>query len=130
MRSDRVGTRMTVGELSRLTGVRVKTLREYTDLALIHTLGRSPANYRLYDGDALWCVRFIGELRGLGLTVAEIREPAARADGAEQPVGSHLAELLDRSRERLRLGVPRLRERRRRAADPGADREVRGRTPG
>ncbi|WP_234353228.1 MerR family transcriptional regulator [Streptomyces ardesiacus] len=83
MHPDRVGTRMTVGELSRLTGVPVKTLREYTDLGLIYTLGRSPANYRLYNGDALWCVRFIGELRGLGLTVAEIRElTAARADGA------------------------------------------------
>lgn len=93
---------MTVGELSRRTGVPVKALREYTDLGLIYTLGRSPSNYRLYDTDALWCVHFIGELRGLGLTVAEIHElTAAWADGAEQPVGSHLAELLHRSRERL-----------------------------
>ncbi|GAA3246110.1 MerR family transcriptional regulator [Streptomyces labedae] len=93
---------MTVGELSRRTGVRVKALREYTDLGLIYTLGRSPANYRLYDADALWCVRFIGELRGLGLTVAEIRElTAAWTDSSGHPVGSHLAELLHRSRERL-----------------------------
>lgn len=48
-------------------------------------------------------MRFIGELRGLGLTVAEIRElTAAWADGRVRPVGSHLAELLHRSRERLR----------------------------
>ncbi|MFI0107887.1 MerR family transcriptional regulator [Streptomyces globisporus] len=93
---------MTVGELSRRTGVPVKALREYTDSGLIYTLGRSPANYRLYDTDALWCVRFIGELRGLGLTVAEIRElTAAWSDGDGKPVGSHLAELLHRSRERL-----------------------------
>ncbi|MEU2607698.1 MerR family transcriptional regulator [Streptomyces albus] len=93
---------MTVGELSRRTGVTVKALREYTDFGLIYTLGRSPAGYRLYDTDAVWCVRFIGELRGLGLTVAEIRElTAARADGAGQSVGSRLADLLHRSRERL-----------------------------
>ncbi|EGX54844.1 MerR family transcriptional regulator [Streptomyces zinciresistens K42] len=84
----------------------VKALREYTDLGLIYTLGRSPANYRLYDTDALWCVRLIGELRGLGLTVAEIRElTAGWADGAGQPVGSHLAALLSRSRERVRQRI-------------------------
>ncbi|MFI0486751.1 MerR family transcriptional regulator [Actinomadura sp. 9N215] len=96
---------MTVGELSRRTGVPVKTLREYTDLGLIYSLGRSPAGYRLFDTDALWCVRFIGELRGLGLTVAEIVQLATTADAAAggngEPIGSHLAELLQRSRRRL-----------------------------
>ncbi|AXK34375.1 MerR family transcriptional regulator [Streptomyces armeniacus] len=97
---------MTVGDLSRQTGVTVKALREYTDLGLIYTLGRSPANYRLYDTDALWCVRFIGELRGLGLTVAEIRDlTTAYLDSPDRPVGSHLAELLHRSRERLRQRI-------------------------
>ncbi|MFK4106062.1 MerR family DNA-binding transcriptional regulator [Streptomyces sp. NPDC019531] len=48
---------MTIGELSQRTGVPVRTLRKYTDLGLIHTLGRSPANYRLFDTDALWCGR-------------------------------------------------------------------------
>ncbi|KUO19248.1 hypothetical protein AQJ91_19910 [Streptomyces dysideae] len=52
-----VSRSMTVGELSRRTGVPVQTLREYTDLGLIYTLGRSSANYRLYTTDALWCVR-------------------------------------------------------------------------
>lgn len=94
---------MTVGELSRQTGVPVKTLREYTDLGLIYTLGRSPANYRFYAADALWCVRFIGELRGPGLTVAEIRQLATTpSDTTGRPAGSHLAELLHRSRERVR----------------------------
>ncbi|MEV6959384.1 MerR family transcriptional regulator [Streptomyces sp. NPDC051207] len=93
---------MTVGELSRRTGVPVKTLREYTDLGLIYTLGRSPANYRLYAADALWCVRFIGRLRGLGLTVAEIRRLATTpSDATGRPAGAHLADLLRRSRERV-----------------------------
>lgn len=92
---------MTIGQLSHRTGVPVKTLREYTDLGLIYTLGRSPANYRLFDTDALWCVRWIGELRGLGLTVAEIRElTTAWLDGDGPPTGSRLAQLLRRSRER------------------------------
>jgi DNA-binding transcriptional MerR regulator len=97
---------MTVGELSRRTGVTVKTLRAYTDLGLIYTLGRSPANYRLFNADALWCVRFIGELRGLGLTVAEIRELArAGLDGTGRPTGPRLAQLLRRSRERAQRRI-------------------------
>ena len=54
---------MTVGELSRRTGVPIKNLREYTDTGLIYTVGRSPSNYRLYDADALWCVRRIAALQ-------------------------------------------------------------------
>jgi MerR family copper efflux transcriptional regulator len=51
-----VRTAMTVGELSRRSGVPVKALRDYTDWGLIETLGRSAGNYRLYTSDALWCV--------------------------------------------------------------------------
>ncbi|MET9835776.1 MerR family transcriptional regulator [Streptomyces sp. NPDC006385] len=44
---------MTAGELSRRTGAPVRTLREYTGLGLICTLGRSPANYRHFTEDWL-----------------------------------------------------------------------------
>lgn len=33
---------MTVGELSRRTGVPIKTLRTYADTGLVHTVGRGP----------------------------------------------------------------------------------------
>lgn len=65
---------MTVGTLSRRTGVPVKLLREYEDAGLIYTAGRSEGNYRLFDDEALWCVEVITSMRGLGLTLAEIRE--------------------------------------------------------
>ncbi len=67
---------MTIGGLSRQTGVPVKTLREYEDLGLIYTVGRSAGNYRLFNAEALWCVGVVGTLRALGLTLAEIRELA------------------------------------------------------
>ncbi|MBT2419387.1 MerR family transcriptional regulator [Streptomyces sp. ISL-22] len=95
---------MTVGELSRHTGVPVKALREYTDLGLIYTLGRSAANYRLFTADALWCVRWIGQLRDLGLTVAEIRQlTTAYLDG--QPFGPALAKHLRTARKRLQARI-------------------------
>lgn len=91
---------MTVGELSRRTGVSVKNLRQYTDWGLIYSVGRSGAGYRLFASDALRCIDLIGRLRGLGLTVAEIRE-LCRSRRAGQSVGPLLAEQLRVSRARI-----------------------------
>src|SRR6476620_2912486 len=69
------GALMTIGTLARRTGVPVKTLREYEDLGLIYTVGRSAGNYRLFGDEALWCVGVVTTLRSLGLTLSEIVEP-------------------------------------------------------
>jgi DNA-binding transcriptional MerR regulator len=94
---------MTVGELSRRTGITVKAVRQYTDWGLVTTLGRSHANYRLFTADALWCLQQITALRDLGLTLAEIRELAAAA--GNRPVGPMLAQFLDRARGRLQARI-------------------------
>jgi hypothetical protein len=56
-------TVMTIGTLSRRTGVPVKTLRAYEDMGLIYTAGRSAGNYRLFGEEALWCASVVGGLR-------------------------------------------------------------------
>lgn len=92
---------MTIGTLSRRTAVPVKTLREYEDLGLIYTVGRSAGNYRLFGEEALWCVGVVGTLRGLGLTLVEIQELAARYLGrADEPIGPRLAQVLRAVRAR------------------------------
>ncbi len=79
---------MTIGTLSRRTGVSVKTLRAYEDMGLIYTLGRSPGNYRLFGEEALWCVGVVSGLRTLGLTLEEIRDLAsAYLQPADDPAG-------------------------------------------
>lgn len=95
------GTVITIGDLARRTGVRVKTLRRHVDMGLIYTRGRSPAGYRLFDEDALWCVQVIRTLRALGLTESEIQQLAASHDECTDLVGPHLARLLERSRARV-----------------------------
>jgi MerR family copper efflux transcriptional regulator len=109
---------MTVGELSRRTGVPTKNLRAYTDWGLIYSVGRTAANYRPYDVEALWCVGAITELRQLGLTLAEIREFGAgyRARIGE-PIGPRLAQMLDRSRARVEQQIAELEEVRRHIDD-------------
>ncbi|MGH3797936.1 MAG: MerR family transcriptional regulator [Pseudonocardiaceae bacterium] len=106
---------MTIGALSRRTGVPVKALREYEDAGLIYTVGRSSGNYRLFDDTALWCVGTIGTLRALGLTLAEIRELTAVYLGRpDEPIGPHLAELLRAARTRTDAQITELERRRQR----------------
>jgi MerR family transcriptional regulator, copper efflux regulator len=64
---------LTIGQLSRRTGVPIKVLRDYEDLGFLYTLGRSESNYRLFGEEALWCVQVIQGLRSLGLTLKEIQ---------------------------------------------------------
>ena len=115
---------MTIGDLSRRTGVPVKALRKYEDMGLIYTAGRSPGNYRLFDEEALWCVGVIGSLRGLGLTLAEIRELSEiYLVRTEDPIGPRLAAVLLAARGRVRPDQ-------RAAAASGEDRRLRGRPCG
>lgn len=106
---------MTIGELSRRTGMPVKALREYEGMGLIYTVGRSSGNYRLFDDSALWCVEVIRALRSLGLTVAEIKEIAGIYLGQpDQPIGPHLACRLRGARARVNARIDELQQLRRR----------------
>ena len=64
---------LTIGQLSRRTGVPIKVLRDYEDLGFLYTLGRSESNYRLFGEEVVWCVQVIQGLRSLGLTLKEIQ---------------------------------------------------------
>ena len=103
---------MTIGTLSRRTGVSVKTLRSYEDLGLIYTVGRSEGNYRLFGDEALWCVAVVGVLRDLGLTLAEIQELArAYLDDTGNFDGPRLAAVLAAARTRTETRIAELTER-------------------
>jgi MerR family copper efflux transcriptional regulator len=83
-----IGGLMTVGQLARRTGLSHKAIRELEDRGLIYSAGRSEANYRLFDDTALWCVGAIGELRSLGLTLAEIEQlHGLHLEHPDRPVG-------------------------------------------
>lgn len=93
---------MTVGELSARTGLSAKVIRELEGRGLIYSAGRSASNYRLFDESALWCAATIRNLRTLGLTIKEIEKLADRYLGQpEDPIGPHLARLLDMVEHRI-----------------------------
>jgi MerR family copper efflux transcriptional regulator len=102
---------MTVGALSRRTGVPVKALRGYEDAGLIYSCGRSPGNYRLFDDEALWCVELIRGLRAVGLTLAEINDLAgAYLRRRDKLIGPRLATMVTASRARAEARIAELRE--------------------
>lgn len=97
---------MTVGQLSQRTGLSNKAIRELEGRGLIYSTGRSESGYRLFDENALWCVGAIGELRSLGLTIAEIEElHATYLKNSERPTGPRLAEMLEGAQLRLRARI-------------------------
>jgi MerR family copper efflux transcriptional regulator len=96
------GQLMTVGELARRTKLSIKAVREYEALGLIYSAGRSESNYRLFDESALWCAQVISTLRSLGLTIKEIdRLGSLYLSRPEDPIGPHVAGLLDRAEQRI-----------------------------
>ena len=109
--TSRPSTVMTIGALSRRTGVPVKALREYEDMGLIYTIGRSAGNYRLFDDEALWCVAVVTTLRGLGMTMAEIGDLAVNyLQRSDEPIGPRMAEVLHAVRARTENRIAGLRE--------------------
>jgi MerR family copper efflux transcriptional regulator len=97
---------MTIGQLSRRTGVSIKVLRTYEDLGFLYTWGRSEGNYRLFGEETEWCVQVVQGLRSLGLTLKEIQALVARsAERPGEPINAQLeaslAQVLARVEERL-----------------------------
>jgi DNA-binding transcriptional MerR regulator len=71
--------RLAIGEVSRRTGVPVKTLRFYSDQGLLTPAERSPRNgYRLYGAEALLRLDLIRTLREAGLGLDSIKKVSRR----------------------------------------------------
>ena len=63
-----------IGELSRLSGVKIPTIRFYEETGLLPAAPRNAGNRREYDDDALERLRFIRHSRELGFATEDIRE--------------------------------------------------------
>jgi MerR family copper efflux transcriptional regulator len=97
---------MTIGQLSRRSGVPIKALRTYEDLGFLSTLGRSQSNYRLFGEEAVRCVQMVQGLRSLGLTLKAIRALAtAHCEGPGELVDGLLQEYLPQALARIEAQI-------------------------
>jgi DNA-binding transcriptional MerR regulator len=113
---------MSVTEVCRATGLSSRTLRYYEELGLLPDVRRRAGGRRVYSDAELERLRFIGRLKALGLSLAEIQElNAVYAIGhstqqmlrsLDALLDSHLAEIEERSKslDRLRSEIGSYRE--------------------
>jgi DNA-binding transcriptional MerR regulator len=72
------GDRYRIGELARLSGLSVKTIRFYSDRGLVPPAERTGAGYRVYDERALARLELIRALRELGASLADVERVLSR----------------------------------------------------
>jgi len=75
-----------IGDLSKVSGLSVKTIRYYEDLGLIHAVKRSRGGFRLFDEKmTLIRLQFIKQAQSLGMSLSEIKEFLTLRDNGELP---------------------------------------------
>lgn len=79
------GASLKIGEVARLAGVGVETLRFYERSGLLNQPARSEGGYRLYDAKALKTLKFIKRAQSLGFTLEEIKRIIAESRAGQRP---------------------------------------------
>ena len=86
-------SRYSIGQLARLTGLPVRTIRFYSDRGLVPEAGRTPAGYRTYDREALQRLGLVRTLRDLGIDLPTIRKVLDREVSVASMAAAHAAAL-------------------------------------
>ena len=101
---------MKIGELAKLTGCSVQTIRYYEKEQLLPSTRRSEGNFRLYDEASADQLLFIKLCRGLDLSLSEIRQllalkrsPGAQCDEVNRMMEAHIHQVEARIRELTQL---------------------------
>ena len=92
--------RMSIGDLSKQTGVKVVTIRYYEQIKLIPAPPRTEGNYRVYQQEHLHRLRFIQRCRSFGFTLDQVRDflrlstqPKQKCSEVDQITANHLKEI-------------------------------------
>lgn len=91
----------TVTEISRLTGVSVRTLHHYDAIGLLKPTATTEAGYRLYNEDALERLYLIIVYRELGFSLKKIAALLDAPDFDRNRALEQQIELLEKKREQL-----------------------------
>jgi len=101
---------MKIGELARLTGVQVETIRYYEREGLLPVAGRTQGNYRIYGKEHSERLSFIRNCRKLDITLDEIRvllrfkdSPQENCGGVNSLLDAYIRHVTDRIGELRQL---------------------------
>lgn len=76
----------TIGELAKLTGLAVGTIRFYESKGILSATGRDNNNNRYYDDDIRAWAKFIVYLRETGMSINDIKDYKALLDQGDQTI--------------------------------------------
>ena len=76
---------MRIGELAKATGTKAETIRYYERQGILPAADRTDSNYRDYSQNHLAALTFVRRARGLGFSMAQVRELLALSDHDEKP---------------------------------------------
>ncbi|MEU9210846.1 MerR family transcriptional regulator [Streptomyces sp. NPDC048415] len=83
----------TIGEMSRSTGLSVRTIRYWSDEGALPPVARSSGGYRLYDAASVARLQLIRTLRELGLGLDAVREVVTGETTIAQVAAAHVSAL-------------------------------------
>lgn len=92
----------TIGQLADRTGLTVRTIRFWSDQALLPPTGRSGGGYRLYDAASVARLDLLRTLRDLGIGLDDARRILDRQSGVAEVAQAHVR-ALDAEIRTLRL---------------------------
>lgn len=76
--------RLSIGDLSKATNVKVVTIRYYEQIGLMPVAPRTEGNYRAYKEEHVRRLQFIRRLRDLGFTLEQVRDLLQLASEKDQ----------------------------------------------
>jgi DNA-binding transcriptional MerR regulator len=99
-----------VGEVAERLGVSPRTIKYYEELGLVEPEARSPGGFRLYGEEDVLRLERILRMKGIGYSLAAIRELLAVRDAArEADKATILATVAERLKDREREVTARIR---------------------
>lgn len=93
---------LTIGQLAKVTGVPVRTIRFYSDAGLVEPSARTASGYRLYDAECAARLDLVRTLRDLGIDLPTVARVLAREVTVAEVARTH-ADALDATVRVLRL---------------------------
>lgn len=97
---------MQIGQLSKLSGCSIQTVRYYEKEHLIDPPQRSEGNFRIYNNSTLSRLKFIRRCRTLNITLAEIHQildlqqiPSESCSQVSKMIDQHIDEVKSQIKE-------------------------------
>lgn len=65
---------MSIGSLSKKTGVSIETIRYYEQIGILAPTGRTGTGYRRYTEDSIQILNFVKQAKKLGFALSQVKE--------------------------------------------------------